>query len=426
MPDLLPPRFLACLNSLSARGTALFGRYGAGTVEQVIIALLNFGIVSASGKVLPPAAFAVFVVIMASLTLAFSLSGAFISTPVLVLYRKRYHTGSRDYQRKLEWMNLAVSLPVCLASIGVARIFERKITWLDVICGMVALQAWSSYELRRKTAFALSATKRLLPCSILVLVANIVGVLTLLTLRQTHESAMLLVIAASYGAGIAMFSFTCRPAEGEVRFSWRKLASDHWAFGGSLVASVLFYWASTQGYFMIAARYVSPEAMGGARTAQNLAGLIAMCVLMFENHSTPEAASIEHREGSQAVHRYIHAVYRKLSGPFLIIVIVAAAVGYGAHRFLYSEHYAAYSSLIFLFALHQFLAGASRPYAVGLKAIENTRPIFWGYFFPAVVMTLCGWLIIRECQAFGVGIGFCISALVTWFVLRRSFNRLAT
>ena len=403
---------------------SLVGRYGAGSFEQVVIGLLNFSIVSASGRVLPPAAFAVFVVIMASLTLAFALCAAFISAPVLVLFRKRYAAGGRDYLRKLEWMNLAVSVPVSLACIGVGRIFEEKLTLMDAGCGVIAFHAWSSYELRRKTAFALGRTKALLGCSFLVLAMNILGVFVLLALHQNHESAMLLVIGASYGLGSAIFSTYCRPPPGEVRYEWRALAADHWNFAASLVASVGFYWASSQGYFMIAARYVSPQGLGGARTAQNLAGLIAMFVLAFESHSTTEAASIEHRDGKQAVRLYIRNIYRKLALPFLILVIVAAAAGFVIHRFLYGENYAASSSLIFLFALHQFLAGASRPCAVGLKAVENTRPIFWGYFFPAVVMMLGGWLMVRELHAAGIAIGFVLSGLVTFIVLRRSFNKL--
>lgn len=403
---------------------ALFGKYGAGTLEQVVIGLLNFSIVTASGKVLPPVAFAVFVVIMASLTLAFALCAAFISAPVLVLFRKRYDAGSRDYLRKLEWLNLGVCIPVSLASIGVGRIFEQKVTFADALCGMLALLAWSSYELRRKTAFAIARTRALLWCSALILLLNMLGVLVLLALQQKHESAMLLVLAASYGAGIAAFSIACRPPQGDMQYPWKALVADHWNFAASLVASVAFYWVSSQGYFMIAATSVSPQGLGGARTAQNLAGLIAMCVLTFESHSTAEAASIEHREGKQAVRAYIRNVYRKLSLPFLVLVVMAATAGFIIHRVLYGENYAAYSSLIFLFAAHQFLAGASRPYAVGLKAIEQTRPIFWGYFCPAVVMMLFGWVIIRTFHASGIGIGFVISAFVTLFVLRRGFHKL--
>ena len=422
VPDPIPTRFFASFGSLANRSAALFARYGAGTLEQVVIGLLNFSIVSASAKVLAPPAFAVFVVIMASLTLAFALCGAFISTPVLVLFRKRYDAGGRDYLRKLDWMNLGVCIPVCLASIGVGRIFEHKITFSDAACALFALQAWSSYELRRKTAFALARAGSLLPCSVLVLVSNLLGVLVLLALQQNHESAILLVIGLSYGAGIVLFSFTCRPPPGKERYPWKAIAADHWNFAASLVASVAFYWASSQGYFMIAAHYVSPQGLGGARTTQNLAGLIAMCVVMFENHSTPEAASIEHREGKQAVNVYIRNVYRKLSLPFLLLVFVAASIGFATHRILYRENYIAYSWLIFLFALHQFLAGASRPYAVGLKAIEVTGPIFWGYFYPALVTMSAGWIIVRQFHASGVGIGFVLSALVTLIVLRRGFK----
>jgi O-antigen/teichoic acid export membrane protein len=409
---------------LATSGAALYGRYGTGSLEQIVIALLNFGIVTASGTILPPAAFSVFVVIMASLTLAFALSGAFISAPVLVLYRKRYAAGSKDYLGKVEWMNVAVCLPACLACLAVARLFESQITILNTFCAFLALQAWSSYDLRRKRAFALGIANRLLPCSALVLAANIAGVLALLPLRQNHEWGMLLVLAVSYGIGIVVFDFTCPPPAGLARFQWQAVAADHWQFGGSLVASVAFYWLGLQGYFLIAAKYVSAEALGGARTAQNLAGLISMGVLMFENHSTPEAARIEHSDGKLAVRLYIQKIFRNLSLPFLGLCIVAAAIGFGAHRILYRDHYAAYSHLIFLFAFHQFLAGASRPYAVGLKAVECTKPIFWGYFFPAVVTLLIGWLIVREFHASGIGIGFVLSALLTLLIQRSSFKNL--
>jgi O-antigen/teichoic acid export membrane protein len=242
---------------------------------------------------------------------------------------------------------------------------------------------------------------------------------------QNNPVAVLIVIGAGYGLGAILFDRITPPPPGDATFSFRGIFVDHWSFSRSLLSGLLLYWAASQGYFMIAARLLPDADLGGARTAQNLAGMITTVLLMFENQATPAAAALAHYGNVGDVRLWVHSLFKKWTLPFIGFVALAAIGAFAVHHILYRNRYADFSYLTFVFALHQLLLGLNRPYAVGLKAIERTTPIFWGHCAGAIVMVVASWTLISSLGALGVAIGFVLSALALLLILHLSFWRLA-
>lgn len=406
------------------RVRSISGRYGFGFIEQILIALLNFGIVIATGRLLSPALFAVFVVIMSSLTLGFGLVGALVSSPVLVLYRKRYHTMARDYLGKLEITNVAVSLVVGSVCLGISYLVEKRVTPLDFLASLFMLTTWSSYELRRKIAYAISQTRTLFVCSAGVLLTAITLISAMVLTHRSSVATLLLCLSFSYLAGIVLFRFLAPPQDNAEKVEFATLLHDHWIFSRSLFSGLLLYWLASQGYFLVAAGILSDATLGGVRTVQNIAGMITTVLLMFENQATPIAATIAQQGGDSAIRTWVQGLFRKGALPFFAFVSMTAIAAFIAHHFIYRKTYADYSWLAFIFAFHQFLLGLNRPYAVGLKAIEKTTPIFWGHCAGAGLMVVGSWLLISYLGALGVAVGFIISASALLVVLHFNFWRI--
>ncbi|MEO7933353.1 MAG: hypothetical protein ABIT76_09365 [Chthoniobacterales bacterium] len=412
------------LSKLIHRIRHLTARHGAGSLEQILVAVLNFGIVIVTGRLLAPSSFAIFVVIMSSLSLAFGLVSAVVSAPVLVLYRKRYHSAKRSYLGKLELLNVGVSVAVGLVCLAIAFWVERRISSSDLVYSLLMLTAWSSYELRRKIAYALGEAPVLLLCSALVLLSAVISLGVTVFLGVASEGAVLLCLALSYLLGILFFKLLTPRSDTTSKVPFQVLLRDHWRFSHSLFSGLLLYWVASQGYFLVAARLLPDATLGGVRTAQNMAGLITTALLMFENQATPMAATLAHEGGDEAVRSWVRQLFDKGTWPFLAFVILASLGAFGLHHFLYLKTYSQFSWLAFIFAFHQFLLGLNRPYAVGLKAIEKTTPIFWGHCAGAALMVLGSWILITYLGALGVAIGFVLSASALLLVLHLNFWRL--
>ena len=407
-------------HSLTTRLLNLTYRYGLGTVEQALIAGQNFLVLLVAGKMLSVDSFAVFVLVVSALTLAFSISTSFVSTPVLVLLNRRFDSTSADYIRKLGTLNILVSVMVGFLTLFLARIFIPRLQWIDIVSGTLFLTAWCGYELKRKLSFATGATtRRLVATSLLVVTTMLVfgGCAFVARLTSPH---LLLALAAAYAIGSLVFLSRSPRAPSE-RVSWKMVVQNHWSYAHSLALSLFLYWISSQGYFLLAARLVPDEGLGAARTAQNLVGMITICLLVFENHMTPAAARIYEQGGVGSLQSWVAGVFRSLTIPFVVFVTASAVVAYVLHRWIYSREFAAFSYLTLIFAFHQLLHGMNRPYTVALKAVERTRSIFWGYALSAVVTLPVALTVIPLVGAAGIAIGFVVSAALLLMVLHFSF-----
>lgn len=405
---------------LAARLRSLTYRYGLGTIEQALIAGQNFVVLLVAGKMLAVDAFAIFVLVISSLTLAFSISTSFVSSPVLVLLNRRFESTSADYIRKLSALNILISVVVGCVTLVLARVLLPRLQWIDIVSGTLFLTAWCGYELKRKLSFAMgAATRRLVATSLLVLTTATVfgGCAFVPGLSSPH---LLFGLTVAYVVASLVFLTRSKQAASE-RVSWKMVVQNHWSYGHSLALSLILYWVSSQGYFLIAARLVPDAAIGAARTAQNLVGMITICLLVFENHSTPAAARIYEGGGLRALQSWVANVFRGFIIPFVVFVTGSAVVAYALHRWIYAREFSAFSYLTLVFAFHQLLHGMNRPYTVALKAVERTRAIFWGYALSAMATLPVALTVIPMVGAAGIAIGFVVSAALLLMVLHFSF-----
>lgn len=407
----------------SLKSRKLAARYGAGLVEQMLMAILSFGVVMVCGRVMDPSSFATFVLIMVPLTLAFNLASSLISLPVMVLLPKRYLPTASQYLRHLEIGNTLVCILVGLPSMAILELIDHRITWLHSLCGVLYLIGWSSYDLRRKAAYACRKPNRLLISTGIVVALCGIG-LALGHWYPLNAWNVFLLLTVVNGIGCLSYELLAageRTASGGLTFP--TVMRDHWSFGRSLFSGVLLYWMAFQGYFAVGAHVLSDVELGGARTAQNLTGLLTLCLLIFENYATPVYAAVAAERGAKRLHEYVSGQVKTFGPLFTAAVVVAAVISYPAHHFIYRHQYSAYSYLTIGFCLHQFLLGWNRPYSLGLRAVEANGYIFWANMAGALLMVVFAFPLVHFCGPLGVAVGFCLSTLASLMILFRGFQK---
>ncbi len=159
----------------------------------------------------------------------------------------------------------------------------------------------------------------------------------------------------------------------------------HWRFARWLVMSEIMRWVSGNIYTIVAGAVIGPVAVGAIRGTQNLMGLCHVFLLGFENVVPVTAARRYHEGGMRALSTYLGKV-GLLGGAALGVVIAIAAV---APAFwlglIYGDAYEGYAYLVWWWAVSYsigFMAGLEN---VGLRALEETKPIFLAFLISSLV-----------------------------------------
>ncbi len=198
--------------------------------------------------------------------------------------------------------------------------------------------------------------------------------------RNPHASiaSVLWVIAATSLAGFVACALrygpfvVSRPAIAEV-------ARRHWSMARWLAPSAFMSWGAGNLFLMAAPVYYGAPAAAALRAAQNVVAVAHVWYLGLDNVVPAEAARRMHLGGVEALLHYIQSVLRRWGTLTLVFAAaIAAAPEFWLHL-AYGPKYAAYGSLLRLYALLYLVIFLSGPLRAGLIALEYTAPIFWSY-----------------------------------------------
>ncbi|WP_416876482.1 hypothetical protein, partial [Kitasatospora sp. SC0581] len=78
---------------------------------------------------------------------------------------------------------------------------------------------------------------------------------------------------------------------------------------------------------------------------------------------------------------------------------------------LYGDKYSDYKYLTLILGIYELLLGINRPYIVGLRAINYTKPFFIGNLFTALVTSGLGMILSSYLSVFGSALSMIITTL---------------
>lgn len=163
----------------------------------------------------------------------------------------------------------------------------------------------------------------------------------------------------------------------------------HWHFSKWLTASALLQWLSGNLFNVAAGSVLGAAAVGALRAVQNIVSINHILFQGLENIVPSQASRHFSSGGAPALSRYLITVTVSAAVPVFAILGLALASPKFWLNLVYGAEYVAFGFVMKWYAgVYVFMLFAL-PLRCGLRAIENTRPIFRAYLFMSVFSTFC-------------------------------------
>ena len=371
------------MTALIQAATALLRRYQRiswSIVDQAMLSGVNFLTVLLLARALGPENFGIFSLAWMSVLLAAGLQHALVTQPMMSIAPKMTAAETPTYFGAVVTQQLAVTA----LSFG--------FIWGLALFSAMFFPEWGIAELALPLAVTVSAyqtcdffrrfffTVNRGPTAFVVDAVSYMGQLAMLaglffTVGLTASSA-LWAIAGTSALACIVGLFFLEPLAWP-REQLAPILLRHWRFGGWLAASVILRWISRNAYMIAAGAIVGPAAIGALRAAQNLFGPIQVCFLALENVVPIRAGWYYDRRGVRGLVGYLRRIMQySFLGGFVIALPFVLFPEFWL-TLLFGEAYAGYGELVIWFAGTYAVMLIGNNLRFGLRAIEDTRSIFF-------------------------------------------------
>lgn len=207
---------------------------------------------------------------------------------------------------------------------------------------------------------------------------------------------------------------------------YRSTLSRHWEFSKWITASVLMRWTSGNLFTVAAGVLLGTSAVGALRAAWNLMGITHIFFLGLENVVPVRAARHFHRHGREALLRYLRRVALFGGLATAVMCMIAAALPDFWLRLVFGKEYDGYGFLVQWWAAIYLLRFFAEPLVSALRAIEQTRRIFWAQTWASAFTIVAAYPSVELLGLSGVVSGsLMVSSIMVvclFFGVRRALN----
>lgn len=242
----------------------------------------------------------------------------------------------------------------------------------------VTVFAWQLQDFLRRYFFVRGQGKLAFLNDTISYLGQLSLLLALFNISNLDSASVLWLIAVSSAVAVIVGVLQIGP----LSFSWSGIfavAAKHWRHSRWLLASALIQWTSGNFFIISLGAIVGPSSVGALRVAQNLMGVTHILFQGLENIVPTGAARSLQTGGVEALKGYLQRVTLLCGGAtalFCLIVAIAPSVFLGM---LYGSEYMEYGYLLWWYVPIYLLISAGLPLRSGLRALDNTRPIFVAY-----------------------------------------------
>ncbi len=389
-------------------------------VEQGFISMLNFGAVFVLSKYLSISDFSQFIVIYSLVSFSYLLTTFFIASPVLIFLPKYWMENKKKYLFNLILLHIIIASIIVVLSFSIYGYFVANYLTLEVFAFAVL---WSGYELFRKYVFASGAKiYGLSACSVALTLVFFILIFLSIYNKELELSIVFRAYCIAYSVAILLFCIfflgirhkksTVRKVTLESKSDMLQISTSHFEFSKWLILGGIAFWAYNQGYYVIAANFLSDLELGKVRTIQNLLGLFSIFMVVFENYYTPKASDVYAKSGSEKLTAFVEGFYRKKYLRNILIYVLIVSLGVVAYNYIYREKYGNGNFILMVFAVMQLVLFLSRPLIIALRAKEITYPFTLSHFISAIFVVSFGLLLMYYYKDAGMAVGFLISSLL--------------
>ena len=382
------------------RGSAL------SVLDQGVCSLSNFltGVIVA--RALLPEAFGVYSLYFAGIMVLSGFQTALITGPTRVLGVRPTGVDAGNYFKTQVRLQLILSTTlVGGAAVGLFTLHpgDPLATGAFLLC----LVLFQFQELTRVIYLTRMTLVSLLRLDITTHVLRIGLLLAAMRLGVLSPGVALLIIAAAYGAGVAIAGRNVLPHTTSA--SLGKMARANWRYGRWLLLEMVAYTGSTRVYLYLTALWVDTIAVGGLSAVLVLMNAVNVLVLGIINYAGPVARRRLLEGGYDVWRRWLVRI-----GVFL-----AAGVGtFGLLAFVFAEPlltliygptYAAFAHLIPIVALQVLLSACNTVLSVAFRTAELPQVGFAAKGVSAVATLLIAYPLLKAWGVTGAAVGLVVT-----------------
>ncbi len=240
--------------------------------------------------------------------------------------------------------------------------------------------------------------------------------------RSNDIAEVLWVITASYAIATAIGSPGLRGLVWRAQH-WFSVAKRNWRFARWLVASAVLQWGIGNFFLIVVASVIGAPAVGGYRAVQNIIGVTHILLFGLENVVPPQASRHFYAGGRRALFAYLRKVACLGGGMTLGLALLIAAAPEFWLNLVFGGDYVAYAYILPWMALCNPIVFLNFPLRVGLRTLEETRPVFTSYLFATCLNLATAYPLVGYFGLFGVVFGNLTATLMMQVVLWRAFTR---
>lgn len=381
---------------------------------------LNFVSIATLGRCLDHGEFALYVLLYATISLPYLVSSTFWAYPAMVLLPKQPEESRGDYPGVVSICDAATIAFLGLLAIALAHQFIRPFSASAGAAALLAALGWGTYDCIRRLAYAAHEGPRIVVPSLLLIPVYGLAVFVNWQCGQLDAQSALLSLAFSFLVSSATAAFLLGSEFGVRTLKAarvREVVARHWRLARWLIPGSSAYFVTSHGVFLLGARMLTDTELGSLRAAQNLVSVMTVVLLAFENHYVPRAAAVLHRDGTDALYRFVGAMYTRAFALFGAATLAAAATAYVGFQLLYGEKYPGCQNLVLPFAVYQFVLALSVPGQVAWNAQEKTYVCMTSTVVGAFVACLVAVPLIVWGRSLGAALAMLISVSTVTSVL---------
>jgi O-antigen/teichoic acid export membrane protein len=186
----------------------------------------------------------------------------------------------------------------------------------------------------------------------------------------------------------------------------------HWDFSKWLFASSLLSWTSGNLFMILAGFFLGAAAVGALRAAQNLMGVVGILLQGLQNVIPIRAAHHFANGGVASLIDYLRSSAILIGLAVTAVALVASSAPEYWLSLAYADQFAGYGGLLVWYSFIYIVIALELPISTGLRAVEQTRPVFHAYI-AGTVFTLIA--IVPLVKLFGLT-GIMVGLLTTWII----------
>jgi O-antigen/teichoic acid export membrane protein len=397
--------------------------------DQALISGMNFGTTILLARTLGVEQFGVFSLGWLVVLFVNSLQMSLVISPMISIGPKLNEDESSQYYAAVGIQQIALA---ALFAVGIL-LFATMAGWFLPHWNIAALGiplafAAFAYQLQdfvRRYFFVRSWPGLAFLNDVISYATQILLLLLIIFFHQLNTSRAFLINGVTSAAAVIVGALTL----GTLRWGGinhlKSVSSRHWRFSKWLGASAVMQYATGNVFVVAASSVAGPGAAGVLRAAKNIMGITHIWFFGLENVMPAKASRAFSHGGAKELRSYIGRaalVWGGMTALFASIVSLAPGMWL---KLIYGNSFGEYGYLLRWYAAAYVLIFLGLPLRSWLRALEYTKPIFWGYvvssaFSLALAVPFTRYFGLRGAMAGLIGAQLLLHAVTLIGLVRRS------